>query len=144
MINAKALFLRTGASTGHLHKVLRNNSKLSTKNENVRFKCHVAPIFYFHYNEKERHYCCYYYYLYINTLTLGEVWQYLLPGADLHSPLSMFLRLLILVASDLTIGDVFKKHNGCYLLLFFYLSDKDRNSPTVAELSGATHQMAQP
>ena len=44
--------------------------------------------------------------LYINTQTLGSVWRYLLPGYDVHSPLSMFLRLLRSLASDLPIGDV--------------------------------------
>ena len=48
-------------------------------------------------------------YLYINTLTLGAIWQHLLQGADIHSPLSTFLRLLAPVASDLPTGEVFKK-----------------------------------
>ena len=48
------------------------------------------------------------YNLYINTLTLGAVWQCLLPCADVYSPLSMLIRLLGPVASDLPVGDYIK------------------------------------
>ena len=58
--------------------------------------------------------------LYINTLTLGEVWQYLLSGADIDSPLSKFLRLLGPMASDLPIGDVLK--NAKAVILSYLLS----------------------
>ena len=51
--------------------------------------------------------------LYNNTLTLEAVWLYLFPGAEIHSPLSMFLRLLAPVASDLPIG------NDCLMGEFF-------------------------
>ena len=34
--------------------------------------------------------------LYINRVTLGAAWQHLLPGAEFHSPLSMFLYLFVL------------------------------------------------
>ena len=46
--------------------------------------------------------------LYINTLIIGAVWQYILPGADVHSPLSILLLLLVPVASDRPTGGVFK------------------------------------
>ena len=46
--------------------------------------------------------------LYISVLTLGAVWLYLFPGAEVHLPLSMVLHLLGPVASDLPIGDVLK------------------------------------
>ena len=52
--------------------------------------------------------------LYMNTLTLGAVWQYLLPGTDTHAPLSTFFRLIEQVASDFPSGEVLKKHKGGY------------------------------
>ena len=63
-----------------------------------------------------------------NMLILGVVWQCLLPGADVHSPLSMFFRLLAPVASYLPIGDVFRKPpRQLFTITLFYLSDNDGN-----------------
>ena len=48
---------------------------------------------------------CLFMYLFINKLTLGSVWKYILSGADVHSPRSTFLRLLAQMDSDLPNGD---------------------------------------
>ena len=45
--------------------------------------------------------------LYMNTS--GAEWQYLLPGTEVHLPISMFFRLRGTLATDLPIGDVLKK-----------------------------------
>lgn len=41
-------------------------------------------------------------------LTLGAVREYLVRGAEVHLPVSTFLRLLGPLASDLPIGDILK------------------------------------
>lgn len=51
-------------------------------------------------------------------LTLNPVWQHLLSGAEVDSPLSMFFRLIGSLAYDLPIGDVLKTHSGSDLKSF--------------------------
>lgn len=46
----------------------------------------------------------------------GAVWLYLLPGADVHSSLSVFIRFLMPLVSHLPIG----YHIGYYIELFTY------------------------
>ena len=72
--------------------------------------------------------------LYINTLIVVAVWQHLLPGADTHAPLSMFIRLLVPMASDLPIGDVLNKHIGSYINLFTSFSSWRTQKETISEL----------
>ena len=67
----------------------------------------------------------------IDTLTLGAVWQYLLPGGDTHPPLSTFFRLLAPVGSDLPIGEVLKNQQRQLFRLIYYnlfLTEKGNNS----------------
>ena len=71
---------------------------------------------------------CHMMHLYINRLTLGAIWLYLLPGTKVQSPL-LFRRLLPPVISYILIGDVLKKHKGNYLLeLFTYVFAAHRKS----------------
>ena len=81
---------------------------------------------------------------YIYMLTFGSVWLYLLPGTEAHSSLSVFLRLLGPLTSDLPIGDVLTHQKDSYLKLFTYafaahpicFSACWRTMETVGELSG--------
>ena len=61
-------------------------------------------------------------------LTLGAVWEYLLPGAEVHSPLFMFLRLLVPLGCGLPTGNLLKKviylRVSCSSDMLFYLSEK--------------------
>ena len=57
--------------------------------------------------------------VYTRYLIQTIILYFLLPGIEVHSPLSTFLRLRGPLASDLPIGDVLKKkHKGSDLVIY--------------------------
>ena len=53
-----------------------------------------------------------------NKLTLGAVWQYLVPDVEFHSFLAVFLLFFAPLGFDLLVDNILNKHKATYVELF--------------------------